>query len=266
MPDEAGAPVSAARRLHGRVALITGASRGIGAAVARRFAAEGAAVAVAHAPSDAMASLAGSLVAELRADGSRAVAIPADLATADGPQRAVDDTVGAFGALDIVVANAAATGPGSIDDLAIDEWDHVVAVNMRATWLLVRAARPHLRTRPNGNVITVSSVMAVTGQPGAIHYSASKAGILGLTRSMARELGPEGIRVNAVMPGAIRTESEAEQWPDSSLLDEGLLAAQSLKRRGTADDMSGAFAFLASDDSAFVTGQVICVDGGWVLY
>jgi 3-oxoacyl-[acyl-carrier protein] reductase len=146
------------------------------------------------------------------------------------------------------------------------QFDAVQEVITRGTWLLARAAYPDLVAAGNGSLITVTSVMVATGQPGAVHYTTSKAGILGITRALAREWGPDGIRVNAVMPGAIRTEHEAETEPDADAVAAQILPLQCLQRRGTAADVTGAVLFLASDDSAFVTGQVLCVDGSWVHY
>ncbi|MEV0792541.1 SDR family NAD(P)-dependent oxidoreductase [Kribbella sp. NPDC050459] len=253
-------------RLAGRTALITGASRGIGAAVAQRFAAEGARVVLAHHPRADMTAFAEELAARLRGDGGEAVALPVDLGTIDGPAALVEAARQAMGPLDIVVANAAATGRGAAVELDVEQFDAVQAVNTRGTWLLARAAYPDLVASGHGSLITVSSVMVATGQPGAVHYTASKAAILGMTRTLAREWGPDGIRVNAIMPGAIRTEHEAETMPDADAVAAQILPLQCLQRRGTPDDLSGAFLFLAGDDSTFVTGQVLCVDGGWVHY
>lgn len=251
-------------RLAGRTALITGASRGIGAAVARRFAAEGARVVLAHQPRADMAALAESEAARIREAGGEAVALPVDLGTVDGPAEVVEASRKALGPLDIVVANAAATGRGAAVELDVARFDAVQAVNTRGTWLLARAAYPDLVASGRGSLITVTSVMVMTGQPGAVHYTASKAAIIGLTRALAREWGPDGVRVNTVMPGAIRTEQEEETDPDADAVAAQILPLQSLRRRGTAEDLTGAFLFLACDDSAFVTGQTLCVDGGWV--
>lgn len=252
-------------RLAGRVALITGASRGIGAAVARAYVAEGAAVALAHEPTDAMTTAAEQLADELRAHGARAVALAGDLAHPDGPARLVEATRRELGPVAVLVANAAASGRAPFQNLAVEQWDLVQAVNSRGTWLLAKAAREDL-VATRGSIITLTSVMVRTGQPWAVHYTASKAAILGMTRALARELGPHHVRVNAVMPGAIRTENEVEMDPDGDAVAAEILPLQALPRRGYADDLAGAFVFLASEEAAFITGQALAVDGGWVMH
>ena len=254
-------------RLAGRVAVVTGASRGIGAAVARAYAAEGAAVAVACQPRAEDMDWAEELAAELRGGGARAIAVTSDLAEPPAIDRLVAEVRAALGPIDVVVNNAAASPRSDWRRMSVDEWDYVQNVNMRASWLLTRAAYPDLCRSENPSVINVTSVMVETGgASGALHYVASKAGIIGLTRALARELGNDGIRVNAVMPGAIRTEDEVERAPDGAPVFERMAALQSLKRRGFANDVTGTFVFLASHESAFITGQVINVDGGWVHY
>lgn len=253
-------------RLAGRTALITGASRGIGAAVARAFAAEGAAVALGHEPQPEMTALADELAAELVDSGADAVAITADLADPHAADDLIAASRQALGPLDVVVANAAAQGRVPWREITVEQWDYVQNVNLRGSWLLARAAYPDLVASDHASIINVTSVMVETGQVGSLHYTASKAGIIGLTRALARELGADGIRVNAVMPGAIRTEHEAERVPDGSANFDRITSVQSLKRRGRANDLVGAFVFLASDESSFMTGQVVNVDGGWVHY
>lgn len=251
-------------RLTGRTALITGASRGIGAAVARAFAAEGAAVVLGHEPHPERTKQAEDLADELVADGGRAVVAAADLADPHAADRLVDQARAAFGRVDIVVANAAAGGHLPWRDITVEQWDLVQNVNLRATWLLARAAYPDLIASEHGVIIVVTSIMVETGQTGSLPYTASKAGLIGVTRALARELGPDGVRVNAVMPGAIRTEQEQELYDDEQALFDQVVSRQALKRRGYATDLAGAFVFLAGDDSSFITGQVVNVDGGWV--
>lgn len=253
-------------RLAGRVAIVTGASRGIGAAVARAYAAEGAAVAVAHEPSGQAAELAAKLAAKLCTGGARAVAVAADLAVPGDIERLVARTRTALGPVDVVVNNAAASGRVGWREMTVEQWDHVQQVNVRGSWLLARAAFEDLRASGHGCVINVTSVVAQTGRAGTLHYVASKAGVIGLTRALAREVGVDGVRVNAVMPGAIRTEYEIERSPDADVIFDRVVAPQALKRRGYADDLTGVFVFLASDASSFMTGQVLNVDGGWVNY
>jgi 3-oxoacyl-[acyl-carrier protein] reductase len=253
-------------RLAGRVALLTGASRGIGAAAARAYVAEGAAVAIGYEPRPASAEQAAKLVAEISAAGGRAIAVAGGMADPDDIESFAANVRAELGPADIVVNNAAASARSPWTQLRIDEWDQVQNVNLRGAWLMARAAYPDLRASEHASIINVTSVMVETGQPGALHYTASKAGLIGLTRALARELGEEGIRVNAVMPGAIRTEHEREMEPDGSAIFTSITGRQALKRRGRATDLAGAFVFLASDESGFVTGQVLNVDGGWVHY
>jgi len=212
-----------------------------------------------------MKSLTEDLVLELRAKGGHAIAVAGDLSDPSSPQAMIAMTQSALGEVSVVVANAAASLRIPWRDISIEEWDRVQNVNVRGTWLLAKAAYADLK-KHHGSIITVTSVMVETGQIGSLHYSASKAAIIGLTRSLARELGADGIRVNSVMPGAIRTEQELEISPDQRRVSEEILPKQSLKRRGLPEDLAGTFLFLASSEASFITGQVINVDGGWVMY
>ena len=250
--------------LQGKTALITGGARGIGAAVARLYASEGASVSICYLNTPQMENLAKDLVSELTEKGYQAICIPGDLSLPDTPEFLVKETRKQLGDVSIVVANGAATGRKKWNEISIDEWNQVQDVNSRGTWLLAKAAYEDLK-KTRGSIITVTSVMVDTGQPGALHYSASKAAIIGITRALARELGGDGIRVNSVMPGAIRTEMELEIDPNQEEVAEFLYGVQALKRRGTSEDLAGAFLFLASEESSFVTGQILNVDGGWVM-
>jgi 3-oxoacyl-[acyl-carrier protein] reductase len=252
-------------RLAGRTALITGASRGIGAAVAQRFVAEGARVIIAHQPVPERTAEAEAIAAEIRAADGQAEVLPADLADPAAIARLVERSAAFWGGLDIVVANAAYETHRTWLEITADEWDLTQAVNVRGTFLLAKESHPHLRASAHPSFIALTSVMVDTGMVGALHYTTSKAAIIGLVRALAREIGPEGIRVNAIMPGAIRTENEVAHYPDPAESEQRILPLQSLQRRGYATDLAGAFVFLAGDDSDFITGQIITVDGGWVL-
>ncbi len=253
-----------AGRLQGKTALITGGARGIGAAVARLYASEGAAVAICYLDTPQMEKLAKDLVNELTGKGFQAICLPGDLSLPETPEILVKETRKQLGDISIVVANGALMGRKKWNEISIDEWDQFQDINSRGTWLLAKAAYEDLK-KTKGSIITVTSVMVETGQTGALHYSASKAAIIGITRALARELGEDGIRVNSVMPGAIRTEMELEADPNQEEVAAFLYGVQALKRRGTSEDLAGAFMFLASEESSFVTGQVLNVDGGWVM-
>lgn len=252
-------------RLTGKVALVTGASRGIGAAVVERLAREGAIVALGHHPGDEMTALAAGVAERIVTGGGQAMTVGADVTDESAVTGMVEEVAERFGDIDVLVANAGGGERQPWDQLSADAWDRVVAVNLRSTFLCAKAVHPGMRRRGAGAIITVSSVMAHLGMAGSLPYVSAKAGIIGLTRGLAREAGPDGIRVNCVMPGGIRTEQEEEAFPGQ---EEEILARmvdqQCLPRRGYAEDLAGTFAYLASDDSAFVTGQVIAVDGGWV--
>ena len=259
---------SPAGRLAGEVALVTGGWRGIGAAACRAFAAEGADVAVNYPPWSAPAREgAHELVKELRDGGTRAIAIAADVGANDNVQAMVRETESELGGVGILVANAAATGRLPWTDIDEAEWDRVMRVNVVGTLFCSQAVFPAMQARGRGKIITVSSVMVELGAPNALHYVASKAALIGMTRSLAREVGKDGICVNCVMPGAIRTENEEELYPGAAERSAREQAVrQSIPRRGFARDLAGTFLYLASADSDFVTGQVVLVDGGWVNY
>jgi 3-oxoacyl-[acyl-carrier protein] reductase len=239
------------------VVLITGASRGIGAAAAHRLSATGWTVALGHEPSDAMTAMARSVRESMNRPGKT---YAADLRDPAAPAVLHAEVVHDFGRLDAIVFNAAVDRITPWDRISLDDWSQTMDVNVRSVWLLLKAAHRSLERSPNPGVVLVTSTMVRTGQPGRLHYTASKAALIGMTRSLARELGPSGIRVNAVMPGAIRTESEIERFGTD--VDEEIIATQALRRRGTAEDVARAIDFLLAPDASFITGQVLCVDGG----
>jgi 3-oxoacyl-[acyl-carrier protein] reductase len=251
-------------RLAGKVAIVTGASRGIGAAVVRGLCAEGASVLVAHHHDAEMASLAADLATEMTGQGYRALAHAADIADPGEVREMVAVTTDLFGAPHVLVANAAAFHRGPWSDIDVDEWDRVFEVNVRGTFLCCREVLPAMCARGSGSIITVSSVTARAGLTGMLPYVASKGAIVAMTRALAREVGPSGVRVNAVAPGAIRTELELEVDGHEAEGDRMAATFQSIPRRVVADDLVGTFVYLASDESSAVTGQTLAVDGGWV--
>jgi 3-oxoacyl-[acyl-carrier protein] reductase len=250
-------------RLQDKVAIVTGGSRGIGAAVCLGFAREGARVVVNY---HRRADLAEGVVARIEAEGGRAVAVQGDVSRAKDVDRFVEAAHEAFGPVDIMVANAAHYPRTPWYQITEEEWDRVLAVNLKGALWCAQAVYPDMKARGYGKIITVTSVTVELGWGPYVHYVTSKTGLIGFTRAIAREAGKDGIRVNCVMPGAIRTEQEVADFPDQEGLAAFLAQRQCLPRRGLPEDLVGAFVYLASPESDFVTGQVINVDGGWVHY
>lgn len=246
------------------VALVTGGSRGIGAAVAHRLAADGMAVAVNSYPEPGLLAVAEEVVAGIRAAGGRACVLAADISDATAVADLVQRCEARLGPVRALVLNAAATGRYPWEQVSEAEWDRIQAVNLKGAFLCCQRVFGE-RPEPGGAVVTVSSVQAEVGVAEALPYATSKAGLIGFTRSLARALGPAGVRVNCVMPGAIRTEAELADFPDQAEVERTVYGLQALRRRGEPEDIAGAVSFLVGPDSAFITGQVLCVDGGWVL-
>jgi 3-oxoacyl-[acyl-carrier protein] reductase len=242
--------------LTGKVALVTGASRGIGAAIARRLASDGAAVAVNFAGSEGAAK---AVVDAIVADGGRAVALQADVSDPAAAAALVAATAEALGGLDIVVNNAGITRDGLLVRMSDEDWDAVIRTNLTGVFNVTRAASKLLMKRRSGSIVNISSVVGLTGNAGQVNYSAAKAGVIGLTKTVARELASRGVRCNAVAPGFIETDMTAE-LPEAAR--EGALSQIALKRFGSVDDVAAAVSFLAGDEGAYITGQVLAVDGG----
>jgi 3-oxoacyl-[acyl-carrier protein] reductase len=245
--------------LSGKVAVVTGASRGIGAGIARRLAAQGARVVVNH---RASAEGAEAVAAGIREHGGEAMVIQADVSDNTEAQRLIKTTIDAWGDLHILVNNAGTTRDMVIMMMKEDDWDVVIRTNLNSAFFCSKAAVRHMMRRRYGRIANITSVVGLAGQSGQTNYAASKAGIIGFTKSLAKEVGSRGITVNAVAPGFIPTGL-------TDVLTEEQRAAAiqmtPLGRFGGIEDVANAVAFLASDDACFITGQVLSVDGGLVM-
>jgi NAD(P)-dependent dehydrogenase (short-subunit alcohol dehydrogenase family) len=246
-------------RLGGRVAVVTGGARHIGAAYCRKLAEEGAAVVIAD-------ILDGEPVAnEIRAAGGKALALTVDVSNEADTDRMAAEAVKAFGRIDILVNNAAIfinIQRHPFYEISAEEWDRVSAVNIKGPFLCAKAVFPQMKEHKSGKIINISSSTAYWGTPNFLHYVSSKAALIGMTRSLAREVGEFGICVNAIAPGLV--EHEGQNAPKA--LTELQLKERSIKRLQTPEDLLGVLIYLASSDSDFVTGQTIVIDGGSILY
>ncbi|HEV3140994.1 MAG TPA: 3-oxoacyl-ACP reductase FabG [Vicinamibacterales bacterium] len=243
--------------LTGKVALVTGASRGIGRAVAQRLAEQGALVVAA-----ARGDHAETCAKDLAAAGHRAEALTLDVTDHAALERVPADIVAKHGRLDVIVSNAGITRDQLLMRMKRDDWDAVLATNLTATFVLAQAAmRPMLKQR-GGRIIAVSSVVGQMGNAGQTNYAASKAGLIGFAKSLAREVASRGITVNVIAPGMIETDMTAA-LPDQARTD--LTAQIPLGRLGSPDDVAWAACFLASDEAAYITGHVIAVNGGMYM-
>ncbi|MGP3560918.1 3-oxoacyl-[acyl-carrier-protein] reductase [Geobacillus sp. BK01] len=245
--------------LEGKVALVTGASRGIGRAIALELARQGANVAVNYAGNEAKAN---EVVETIRSLGREAFAVQADVACAEDVERMVKTVLDQFGRLDILVNNAGITRDNLLMRMKEEEWDAVINTNLKGVFLCTKAATRTMMKQRYGRIINVASVVGVIGNPGQANYVAAKAGVIGLTKTAARELASRNITVNAIAPGFITTDMTEGL---SEELKADMLKQIPLARFGEPDDVARAVAFLASDAACYMTGQTLHVDGGMVM-
>ena len=244
-------------RLAGKAALVTGGSRGMGAAIGARLSSEGVSVALTYPTEEDSAD---QTAEEIRRSGGNAIAIKADNSNAEEVRAAVARTIERFGRLDILVNNAGIGTVGLIDELTLEQFDKIVAVNIRAIFVAVQAALPHLGT--GARIINTSSIGSFfSGFPGMCIYAMSKAAVAGLTRGLARDLGTRGITVNAIQPGSIDTDMNPANGPYAKMM-EGRIA---LGRYGKASEIASMVAFLASAEADYITGASLVVDGGYTI-
>lgn len=247
--------------LSGRIAVVTGAGGGLGRGICAALARDGAAIAAVDRSHDRLASLSG----ELAQSGSRAIEVTADVSDEQSVRRMADEVERQLGPAAILVNNAAVYPRRPWSEVSVLEWDEVMAVNARGYFLCAKALDGALRASGHGRIVNVASTTFLQGTEQLVAYVASKGAVLGLTRTLARELGPAGVTVNAIAPGAFPTDAE-KIHPDLEEYNRHVLAQQSIKRRGSPEDVGALVAFLAGDGASFISGQTVVIDGGWVLH
>ncbi len=255
--------VNTAYSVKGKVVIVTGGGTGIGKVYSQRLAEGGARVVLA----DIAAEASEAVAAGIRDAGGEAIAIRTDVIDPDAVQAMVDETIVKWGRIDGLINNASLMSVlprGDWFRIPIDEWDRVMAVNLKGIFLCCRAVYPHMKAQGGGRIVNISSSRIWAGNPNRLHYTTSKAGVVGLTRALAREVGDDKISVNAITPGF--TESETQMASSSSNYVAGRDQSRCFKRPQYPDDLVGAVMFLISDASAFITGQTINVDGGQAMH
>ena len=243
--------------LENKVAIVTGAGSGIGEASAQRFAQEGAMVVVA----DIRGAKAEAVAAAIVADGGEAIAVEVDVADAVSMQAMVERAVSHYGRLDVLFNNAGTLRPGTAVELSVADWDFVMGVNVRSVFLGAKYAVPIMAAQGGGSIINTASVSGLHGDGGAVVYAASKAAVINLTRALSTDHGPQGIRINAICPGTIETPPVRRMVADPEVLARNV-NAHALRRLGQPSEIAAAAVWLASDESSFVSGEAIVVDGG----
>lgn len=245
--------------LNGKTALVTGASRGLGRAIAIKLAELGANLILNY--NKSLSSIE-EVVKEIEAKGGKAIAVQGDVSVFGEAENIVKAAVVNFGSLDILVNNAGITKDGLLLRMKEDDFDRVISVNLKGAFNCTRHASPIMLKQKSGRIVNISSVVGITGNAGQINYAAAKAGIIGMTKATAKELASRGITVNAVAPGFIQTDMTAEL---SESIKENIIGNIPLKRLGNARDVANLVAFLVGEESLYITGQVINVDGGMVM-
>lgn len=244
------------KRFENKIVLVTGAGRGIGASIARRFASEGAEVIVNYSGNDEAAQ---KTVDEITATGGQSQKYKCSVNDSESVKVMIDEIIKEFGKIDILVNNAGITKDGLMLRMTDEDFDRVIDVNLKGTFNCTKYVSKYMLKQKSGKIINISSVVGLSGNAGQVNYSASKAGIIGITKSAAKELSSRGITVNAVAPGYVDTDMTKVL---SDNIRNEILKNIPLQRMGNVEDISNCVAFLASEDASYITGQVISVDGG----
>lgn len=245
--------------LNGKVAVITGAGRGIGKAIALEFVRFGAKVVINYRSSISQVE---ELIAKIKATGGEAIAVQADISKEEEAKKLIEEAVKNYGRLDILVNNAGITKDNLMLRMSEEEFSSVVDTNLKGTFFCMKHASGIMLKQKCGKIINISSVVGITGNAGQVNYAASKAGVIGMTKSAARELASRGITVNAVAPGFIETDMTDKL---SDKIKEATIANIPLRRYGSAGEVAGAVCFLATEAANYITGQILQVDGGMVM-
>ncbi|WP_019416051.1 3-oxoacyl-[acyl-carrier-protein] reductase [Paenisporosarcina sp. TG20] len=246
-------------KLNGKTAIVTGASRGIGAEIAKYLAKEGARIAVNYSGSEARAM---EVVNEIIENGGEAFAIQASVSDADSVSAMVSETISRFGSIDILVNNAGITRDNLLMRMKENEWDDVINTNLKGVFLCTKAVTRQMMKQRSGRIINISSIVGVSGNAGQANYVAAKAGVIGLTKTTAKELASRNINVNAIAPGFITTEMTEKLSDD---VKAQMLIQIPLAKLGSPQDVAKAVLFFASEDSNYITGQTLHIDGGMVM-
>lgn len=247
---------------NGKTVIVTGSTQGIGRQIAIKFGSMGANVVVNGIDTPEQKELANSVAAEVKAAGGNAVVAIADVSKQQDTDALIQCAADNFGNIDVIVNNAGITRDNLLIRMSESEWDSVLSVNLKGAFNVIHSATKRLMKQRSGSIVNMASVSGVAGNAGQANYSASKAGLIGLTKSVARELAPRGIRCNAVAPGFITT-AMTDKLSDE--IKEEFLKSIPLKCFGEVDDIANAVAFLASDDAKYITGQVLNIDGGFIM-